>query len=90
MRLSRNCYVQLYGPPRTSRSNVRDSHFSSDLLWDIVKRRKSLDAHQKRHAMHCRDCREFVEVFSFDARHAGFSFPDLLLDGQQAIAAAGR
>jgi hypothetical protein len=60
------------------------------LLWDIVKRRRPLDAYQKQHAMHCRDCREFVEVFSLDARHAGFSFPDLLPDVKRVVVAAGR
>jgi hypothetical protein len=77
MRLSTQAYAQIYGVG-PSHAEYPEMHFSLDLLRDLVKRGKPLNARQKQHAGLCRDCREFVEDFSAEARRAGKSVPDLL------------
>jgi hypothetical protein len=83
MRLSTQAYAQLYGVG-ASHADRSETHFSLDLLRDLVKRGKPLNARQKAHAGQCRDCRDFVEDFSAEARHAGKSVPDLLPKSMQA------
>jgi hypothetical protein len=56
----------------------RVEHLSADVLWAIIKKKQSLPNVYVQHANDCRDCREFVEQFSAEARAAGFLFPDLL------------
>jgi hypothetical protein len=87
MRLSTQAYALLYGV-RAAEADRTETHLSLDLLRDLVKRGKPLDAQQKRHAGQCRDCRDFVEDFSAEARHAGKSIPDVLQKSMQA--ATGR
>jgi hypothetical protein len=86
MRLSTQAYASLYGV-RPSPADRLETHFSLDLLRDLVKHGKPLNARQKQHALQCRDCRDFVEAFAADARHAGKSIPDQLL---KSMPAAGR
>jgi hypothetical protein len=85
MRLSTQAYAQLYGV-RASQADHHETHLSLDLLRDLVKRGAPLDAHQKQHARQCRDCRDFVEDFSAEARHAGKSIPDLLQKSKRTSA----
>jgi hypothetical protein len=86
MRLSTQAYAQIYGVGPSPADRL-ETHFSLDLLRDLVKRGKPLNARQKQHAVLCRDCRDFVEDFSAEARHAGKLIPELLPKSTQAAAA---
>ena len=54
-------------------------HLSEDLLWSAIKGHTPLDENFIEHTRDCRDCREFVQELSVEARTKGFSFPDLLI-----------
>ena len=54
-------------------------HLSADVLWATVETGQPLANTYVEHTKDCRDCREFVCEFLTEARCAGFSFPDLLL-----------
>jgi hypothetical protein len=53
-------------------------HLSAEVLWTTVKKGRPLADSYVQHTRECRDCREFVEEFSTEARGAGYSFPELL------------
>jgi hypothetical protein len=79
MRLSREYYLLLNRGKTAGEGEAEPNcHFSADLLWAAIKQGLPLDADQTEHAGCCRDCRDFVEQFSAEARQAGFSFPELL------------
>lgn len=86
MRLSKEYYL-LFHPRNTAVEDDRNCHFSADLIWAAIKGGVPLDADQTEHALCCRDCRQFAEQLSAEARRAGFSFPELLPDFKRAASA---
>jgi hypothetical protein len=65
-------------PGVASSVKERVEHLSADVLWATIKQKQALPNVYVQHANDCRDCREFVQQFSAEARAAGFLFPDLL------------
>lgn len=76
MRLSK-VYYSLTNPA-PSGQHESEHHFSPELLWSAVESGAPLDDVHIQHALHCRDCREFVEAFSSEAREGGLTVPELL------------
>jgi hypothetical protein len=53
-------------------------HLSEDMLWSAITERQPLNESQIDHTDECRDCREFVQELTGEAKRKGLAFPDLL------------
>lgn len=87
MRLSKVYYSRTNPSAPVRDHNEGEPHFSPELLWSAVESGVSLNDAHIQHALHCRDCRQFVEEFSMEAREGGLSVPDLLPVLKQAVTA---